>query len=126
MGFQVDFIDNTSQNQNKHDIIKSDDSEFIIDDYFVYVGSDRFENTLPLTQIEPFQNITEASPDGTTTTTETGDFKESIEALFPLFGIRTTGSRILLGICILVLFTVIMIMGISIVKFCIGLKNNYV
>ncbi len=91
----IPFIEAATQNQNKHEFIKDANSVFTLDEYYVYVGSDRFTNTLDNVQSSIFEKINISYGDGE------GDLATQIDDLWDSIGLRSTASRIIAGLIFL-------------------------
>lgn len=100
----ISFIDDNAQDVNKFRISQDTDivNRYELDDYYVMFGTDRYTDTTKYTQL-PLVSV-----DDTNTTLSTGDSSELvdiIETVYSQVGLRSTASRIIFAIFLIIIFT---------------------
>lgn len=101
----ITFLNDAAITVNKHSIIKQPEYKFIIDDYFVMLGTDKFSDTTPLF-FEPLfipENVTIVIGEGEE------DMAAQIDDFWTAFGLISTRSRIIFGLFIMFIINVIIL-----------------
>lgn len=98
-GDSFPFIDSMAVNVYEHYIVKSDFDKFIIDNYYVMSGQDKYIDTTPSYYIEQYirPNIIDTSIPA-----EETDFVDDIDTLAGLMGFFSTTSKLLLVLLIMI------------------------
>lgn len=107
-GGEIPFFDNTSQNIGKIEIYKPDVGSFCIDNYITMIGTDPYVDTTS-NYYDDFYDDEEVI------STTDGDLASNIESLWWQFGVRSTASRIIVAL-ILMLTCSLGIVGIMLSK----------
>lgn len=101
-----DFIEENAQNQQKHHFVKIAGSNYTIDNYYVYVGSDKYFETLSATQV-PIYEEDDTSMDGFGST---GDLATTASNIWDEMGLRSAASKTIASL-LLMLFLLLIIYG---------------
>ena len=100
-------LDNTSCSANKYEIIKDIINTFIVDNYFVMLGTDKdisnFDFFVPLFDNSTMQEI--VSPVG-----ESSEVSVGLEATLQAIGLKTMASRTIISMLFIVIFSILFIM----------------
>lgn len=96
----VGFYNPSAENEYKRNFIKSPNCSIIIDDYYVYVGTDKNINTL--SDVETYPLVPDVDTSDTDESSE--EFSEVIGDIWADFGINTLASKIIFGMILLVAF----------------------